>query len=125
MSGDTLAEISQVRSGAFSDYHAPALLSFWRLAWLVIPGTWYVLVATVLLFVTATYAILRTAFAALAALLVTATITLSPMMLGYLGVLSRDTWFAALTLAQAPVHGCAASHPGWCRVVVFPRAILS
>ena len=98
MSGDTLAQIEQVRSGHYNDFHSPILASLWHLGWVVVSGTWYVLLATVAMFVGSVFVLFRVVLTRRGAALATGAVVLSPVMFGYLGVLSRDTWFTVLTL---------------------------
>lgn len=99
MSADSLVQVSQVRAGRFNDMHSPLLLSLWHVIWTIVPGTWYVLAGCAAVFVAALSALLRAAFAPVAATLMGAALTISPMLLGFLGVIGRDTWFMALTTA--------------------------
>ena len=123
MSGDTIMQISQLHTGRFTDYHSPVLMSLWRLVWFIIPGTWYVLCAAVSLFVLATYVLLGIAFDRRGALLATTAITLSPLVLGYLGVLSRDTWYLALTLSAFAALAKAVAEHGRRQIVLAASAL--
>lgn len=100
MSSDTLAQIDSVRSGRYNDWHAPILSALWRPFFRLGVGPGWVLVASTVTMCVSSYLLLRTSLRRRGAALCTAAIVASPQVLGYLLVLSRDTWFTALLLAS-------------------------
>ena len=123
MSNDTLTQLAQVHGDTLTDFHTPVLVALWRLSWAVLPGPWYALLATVALFVASVYVLVRAALRPVAALVATVAVTVSPMMLGYLGVLSRDTWFTVLTLAAFAALVAAGVRAGRARVALVAVAL--
>jgi hypothetical protein len=98
MSADTLTQIAEA-SGEIpvNDQHAALLVWLWSLVWPVVtPGI--VLALQVATFLLGAYLIARAAFGRLGASIVSGLLALSPVMIGNLGVLSRDTWFTSLLL---------------------------
>jgi hypothetical protein len=97
MSADTLAQIHQVRTGEFTNLHAPLLMWIWRRAYLIVDaGPGWALTLQLLTFVVGAYLILRAAFRPVAAAATTALICFLPPVFGMLGYMGRDMWFVAL-----------------------------
>jgi hypothetical protein len=97
MSADTLAQIEQVRTGEFTNLHAPLLMWIWRPFYLHLgAGPGWVLMAQLLTFVIGTYLVLRAAFRPVGAGAAAALICCFPPVFGMLGYVGRDTWFTAL-----------------------------
>lgn len=96
MSADTLAQIDQVRTGDFTNQHAPLLMALWRPFFEAGAGPGWVLTAQLLAFVLGSYLVLRAAFRPLGAAAVVAAVSFLPPVFGMLGYVGRDTWFTAL-----------------------------
>jgi Predicted membrane protein (DUF2142) len=103
MNADTLNDINEVRTGSFSNHHAPILNALWRPFYELGIGPGWVLAGQILTFLLGMYLILRGPLRPFAAAGATALIAISPMVLGALGLLGRDTWFAAFVLVA---FGC-------------------
>ncbi len=113
MNADTLNEIHQVMTGIFTDYHAPLLLGAWHLVWGLGLGPGLVLAVQVCCFVAGAYLLMRLAFGPVGAAIAASVLTLVPQTYGELGLVGRDTWYAALLLLSvgALAHGFAAGPP--------------
>ncbi len=99
MSADTLTQIAQVSDRTpITDHHAPILVWLWSLVWPLGLGPGFVLVLQVAAFLVGAYLVARAAFGRMGASLVATALTLSPLAIGMVGYLSRDTWFIALLL---------------------------
>jgi hypothetical protein len=98
MSADTLAQISEVRTGHYTDWHAGLLMVIWRPFWLIGIGPGWVLWAAIVTFVFGLYGVLRFRFRRLVAVAITAGITVLPQVVGYVIYLGRDMWFMAFFL---------------------------
>jgi hypothetical protein len=103
MNADTLNDINEVRLGTFSNHHAPILNALWHPFYEIGVGPGWVLAGQILLFLLGTYLILRGPLRPFAAGGATALIAISPVVLGALGLLGRDTWFAAFLVVA---FGC-------------------
>lgn len=101
MNADTLNQISQASGiAAINDQHTPVLLFLWKLGWPLGLRPGVLLAIQVAVFLAGTYLVLRVALRPLAASIGAALVALSPPVLGQLGLLGRDTWFAcALVVA--------------------------
>ena len=99
MSADTLLMIDQA-SGVLpiTDQHSPFLIWLWSLAWPLGIGPAEVFAVQVAVFLLGAYLVARAAFGRLGASIVAVCVALSPPVLGYLGTISRDTWFVGLLL---------------------------
>lgn len=95
---DTLNEITEASTGELTNRSAPLLLALWHAFWGLGFGPAAVLVVQVACFVIGAYLVLRAAFRPVGAAAVTAFVVAWPVVLGNLGSLQRDTWFAALLL---------------------------
>jgi hypothetical protein len=98
MSNDTLTQVASVRSGDYSDWHAPLLIALWRPAFRLGVGPPWVVLLSTLTFVTGLYLVLRVRLSRRAATLAAMGICALPQVLGYLGYLGRDQWYTALLL---------------------------
>jgi hypothetical protein len=113
MNADTLIQISEVSGETpITDQHAPILLFLWKLGWPlgVRPGA--VLVIQVAVFLIGSYLVLRVALSPLGASIAAALVALSPPVLGQLGLLGRDTWFACLLVLTFGLLAVAARSAG-------------
>ena len=98
MGVDTLGEIAGVDSGDFTNRHAPLLEALWRPFYELGIGPGVVLLGQISTFLAGGYLVLRANLRRVSAALIAAAIALSPPVLGMLGSLTRDTWFAAFLL---------------------------
>lgn len=98
ISSDSIAQIRQARDGDFTDQHAPLLMALWYPWYHLGFGPGWVLTLQLVVFGLAAYLLLRAALRPLGAAIATALISLSPVLFGMLGYLSRDVWFTELTL---------------------------
>lgn len=98
MSNDTLTQISLVRSGQYTDWHAALLLILWRPFWLLGVGPGLVTWASTVAFVAGLYLIVRSAWSRSASIAATVLLCAYPPVLGHIGYLGRDQWFMALFL---------------------------
>jgi hypothetical protein len=97
MSADSLSQIAQVRSGDFTNQHAPLLMTLWRPLYLHLgAGPGWILTAQLVTFVAGCYLVLRAAFRPVGAAGATTLVCFLPPVFGMLGYVGRDTWFAAL-----------------------------
>ena len=96
MNADTLVEISEIRSGTYSNQYAPILEAIWHPFYQAGFGPGWVLTAQLGLFVWGAFVLLRRWFSSLAAACVVAVISLAPQAFGELGLVGRDTWFLSL-----------------------------
>jgi hypothetical protein len=97
---DSLGQIDEVESGAFTNLHAPLLQALWSPLWDLGIEVGAALMLQVLAFLIGAYLILRAAFRPPGAAAAAALIALSPPVLGNLGSIMRDSWYlAALVLA--------------------------
>jgi hypothetical protein len=108
MSADTLAQIDQVRTGEYTNLHAPLLMWIWRQLYLLVDaGPGWALTAQLIAFVAGAFLVLRAAFRPVAAAATTAFICLLPCVFGLLGYMGRDMWFAALLILTFGLIGGA------------------
>lgn len=98
MSADSLAQFGQVIQGSYTDQHAPILQAIWTPLWDIGVGPGLVLLTQIVTFVLGCYLLLRCAFGRVASVTGACLISATPPVVGFLGVVGRDTWFAALSL---------------------------
>lgn len=99
LSNDSFAQMGQADSGDFTNQHSALLAALWYLPYNHLDaGPGWVLVAQVATFVLGAYLVARVAFGRWGAAITAAALSLSPMLVGPLGYVSRDTWFTSLTL---------------------------
>lgn len=95
MSDDTFAQMEAVRSGRYTDWHAPLLVMLWRPFWRLGVGPGWVTAASTLTYLLGLYGILRSMLGRRTALKAVFVTTLFPPVLGYVGYLGRDLWYVA------------------------------
>ncbi len=102
MSDDTFVQMEAVRSGQYTDWHAPLLVMVWRPFWRLGVGPGWVTAASTFTFLLGLYGVLHSVLGRRTALKATLGTVLFPPVLGYVGYLGRDLWYVAfflLTLA--------------------------
>jgi hypothetical protein len=93
MSNDSLTQIAQIRAGEYTNWHAPALQVLWAPFYRIGFGPGWLVLAVGWSFAVGSYLVARSVLRRRAALVLSSLVTLCPMVFGYLGVVSRDTWF--------------------------------
>ena len=104
MSSDTLTQISLVRAGTYTDWHASLLLVLWRPFWLLGVGPGWVTWASTVTFLFGLYALLRGVWPRALSVVVALAICAFPPVLGHIGYLGRDLWYTALFLVAAAAY---------------------
>jgi hypothetical protein len=99
MDADALNQISEARTGYFVDWWSPILDWMWRLLFLLHLTPGFVLLGSTTVVVFSIFELLRCAMRPVTAMIFTVAVALFPPVLGFLGSLSRDTWFGAAVLA--------------------------
>ena len=125
MDADALNQISEARSGKFTDWWAPVLDWLWRGLFLLHVSPGFVLWATIAVFVFAVYELLRLGLGRRAAVVATLLIAVFPPVLGYLGSLQRDVWFGASTLAAYALVARAQKSGGAQRTLAAVGALVA
>ncbi|MSO41701.1 MAG: hypothetical protein EXQ70_07410 [Solirubrobacterales bacterium] len=123
MNADTLYQLQQVRTGDITNKHSPVLQWIWSLVWPLGIGAGWALSATALTFVIGSFLVLRSMLRPLAAASAASVIALTPQLLGYLGTVTRDTWFAALLLLSFGLLVEASKREGRGRVALLVAAL--
>lgn len=125
MNGDTLYQLQQVRTGDITDKHSPVLQWLWHLVWPLGVGTGWALAATTAAFLAGAYLLLRASLRPVAAAGGAALVALSPQVVGYLGGVIRDTWFAALVVLTFGLLAAAAGRQGRARLALLAAAVVA
>jgi hypothetical protein len=120
---DMLFEIQEVRSGQFTNWHAPLLHALWSPLWDLGLGVGWVLAAQLLAFVAGAYLVLRAIFPRIPAAVVTAAFAVSPPLFSDLGSMQRDVWFAVLLVLTFGLVVRAAGLPWPARGRVLALAV--
>jgi hypothetical protein len=99
MNADSLSMIGQA-DGVYplNDQHAPVLVWVWERLWPLGLRPGVILLLQVAAFLAGAYLIARAAFGRLGAALVGVAVAVTPPVLGFLGVIGRDTWFLVFLL---------------------------
>jgi hypothetical protein len=124
MSADTLDEILQAKTAAYTDQHAPILEALWHPFFKHGIGPGWVLAAQLLVFAGGSYLILRLHFRPVAAAAGVAFIMLTPTVFGMLGWVGRDMWFAAFLVATFGCVGRASVAAGRARRAWLAAALV-
>lgn len=98
---DSVAQLTQARSGLYDDWHPPLLTYAWGLLDRVWPGTAAILIVNLALLSLGVFLILRSFFRPVPAAVVASLILLSPPILGVAGMIAKDATllgFFALTV---------------------------
>lgn len=99
MDTDTLNEVASAKLGVYTDQYSPILEALWHPFINAGFGPGWILTGQVLVFVVATFSLLRLTLRPLGAAVATALISITPMVFGGLGLVGRDQWFLALLVA--------------------------
>jgi hypothetical protein len=105
MNADTLTEIAQVKAGSYTNQYTPILEALWHPFFNSGFGPGWILAGQLLVFAFGAFLVLRLVFSPLGAAVAVALVSLTPPVFGELGLVGRDTWFLALTVA---CFGCVA-----------------
>jgi hypothetical protein len=111
MDADALNQIGEARGGYFVDWWSAILDWMWRPLFLLHLSPGFVLLGSTTVVVLSVFQLLRCAMRPVTALVFTVAVVLFPPVLGYLGALSRDTWFGAAVLAAYALIVRAHRHP--------------
>ena len=106
MNADTLNQIDEARRGVYTDRHAPILQALWHSVFGIGVTPEVILMMQILLFIGGAFLVLRLGFGRKAATTCACLIALFPPVMGTIGLVGRDTWFAVLTVAG---FGCVAA----------------
>ncbi|MFN0029648.1 MAG: hypothetical protein ACKV2O_21045 [Acidimicrobiales bacterium] len=120
MSPDTIAQIEALRTGRYTDWHAPLLIMLWRPLWLLGLGPGWVTAASTLTVLVGLYGVLRGMLRRRGALIGTVATVVFPPVLGYLGYLGRDLWYVAFYLLALAgmARLCSIRQPMWRRALL-------
>jgi hypothetical protein len=99
MNADTLAQMDQMRTGAYTDQLAPIIDALWQPFYRNGVGPGWVLTGQLLVFVGSAFSLLRRQFPPLVAAIVVVLISLAPQAFGELALVGRDAWFLSLFVA--------------------------
>lgn len=124
MDADTLNEIASAKSGVYTDQYTPILEAIWHPFINAGLGPGWILTGQVLLFVVATFSLLRLTLRPLGAAVAAALISLTPMVYGGLGLVGRDQWFLTLLVACFAAVARTFASRGTARRVWFVVAVV-
>jgi hypothetical protein len=110
MNADSFANFGEIVSGDYTNWRAPLLNAIWHPFWLDGFGPGFVLAGQGVAFMFGTYLLMRAAFGPLGASVAAAAVAFSPAVLGMLGGVGRDTWYAALLVVAFGACARAAAH---------------
>lgn len=125
LDADALQQINQAKTGVFTDWYAPILDWFWRPLFLLHISPGFVLWLTIATFMLSVYELLRIAWNRWPAVAVTLLLTLFPPVLGFLGSLTRDTWFGACTFGAYALLARSMRFSGRARTVLAILALIA
>lgn len=125
INADSVHEISQSRAGRYTDQYAPILQAVWHL--FIFHGLTPAVVLTgqVFILIFAMFLVLRLALGWVGATVFACLIALYPPVLGTVGLVGRDTWFAASTMLAFGLVAAAVRRSGRPRIVCLVLALVA
>ncbi len=98
MSYDSTSQLTEARSGIYSDWHPPAMAALWRYVDFVIPGPFGMLIIQSVCFLTGAYLLLRRVMSARAAAICASLLLWFPAVSSIMAVIWKDSQMAGFLL---------------------------